>query len=405
MSHFRIALLLLSLLFPAPTPSWAATAGKPATVSPWLYKKLQKTERLIASKSYGHAGKMLRMLLNKVDQGSYEQALVLRSLSSVYALQNQYGKAAEAMARCVALNVLPEQQQQQALLNLGQLYMATENYRKAVRILEPWLAENPAPNAELYVLLANAYAQLKQYRKALPYIQKAIRSSRKPVESWYQLNLALYYELNDYRSAARILQRMIQHFPDKKEYWEQLAAVYQQLKQYKKAVAIKDLAYRKGLLTREKEILDLANLFLYVDAPYKAGKLLTDEIQKGRVAGNSKNWELLANAWTQAREYKQAAAALETAARLNAKGRLYLQLGQVYVAQEQWRKAIMALNKAIEKGGLKHPGTAYILLGMSHYELQQLKSARQAFNKAAKYKKTRAAARQWLNYMANDTPG
>lgn len=396
----RILLLLCCLLS---LPLSAAEKEKSPSVSPWLYKKLTRTEKLIGRKSYQSAQQKLQALLSDVEQGGYEHAVVLRSLSSVYALQNQYRKAAETLKKCLALNALPKQQEQQSFLNLGQLYMATEQYRLAVKTLQPWLANHSSPDPETSALLANAYTQLKQYRQALPHIKKAIASSKKTPESWYQLNLALYYELDDYKSAAKLLKRLLQRYPDKKEYWNQLGSVYQQLKQYHKAASIQHLAYQKGLLTSEKEILGLSNLFLYVGSPYKGAKILSKALASGQVSGNSKNWEMLANAWMQAKEFDNAITALEKASALNAKGRLFKQLGQIYVEQEQWSKAIAAFNKALAKGGLKRPGEVYLLLGISHYELNQLAEARSAFHKAKGHGKDRKAALQWLDYLNSNS--
>jgi tetratricopeptide (TPR) repeat protein len=381
-------------------PVYAEKNEKPKSISPSLYKKLKKTETLISKKSYQQAETKLKALLTDVKQGSYEQAIVLRSLSSVYALKEQYKKAAEALSRCLNLKVLPGSQEQQGIQNLGQLYMATEQYAKAIKTLEPWLAENPKKiDGQINVLIANAYAQLKHYRKALPYIKKAIASAKKPEESWYQLNLALYYELDNYSSAATLLKQLVRRYPDKKTYWSQLSSVYQQLKQYKKAVSIKRLAYKNDFITTEKELLELANLYLYIGSPYKAAKLLQDEIAKKRIKSSSTNWETLANAWTMAKEFDAAVNALEKASKLNDKGSLYQQLGQIHVEQEKWQQAINALNKAISKGGLKQTGSTYLLLGMSYYELNNIKQAKKSFLNAAKYSKNKKAAQQWLKYI------
>lgn len=374
-----------------------------ATVSPWVYKKLTQTEKLIGQKSYRAARQGLQAILDKVDRGSYEQATVLRSLSSVYALEGNYRQAAELMEQCLALKVLPEKQRQQGILNLGQLYMATEQYRRAVMTLQPWLTNNPQPDAELSALLANAYAQLKKYPEALPHIKRAIANSKKPSESWYQLNLALYYELNEFTAAAGLLKQLLKQNPDKKEYWDQLSSVYQQLKQFKKAAGIQHLAYRKGLLTTEKDIMALGDLFVYIGSPYKAAQLLKEALDNRQIRSTSRNWERLANAWQQARELDKAVTALEQASRLSAKGALYQQLGQIYVEQERWEKAVDAFNKALDKGGLRHEGTAYLLLGMSYYELNKVKQARSAFNKAKDYAKQKKAASQWLDYIDNQT--
>jgi len=140
---------------------------------------------------------------------------------------------------------------------------------------------------------------------------------------------------------------------------------------------------------------------MYNKQPYQAANLLAKELNSQRVKKNSAHWELLASAWTNAREYKQAITALEKASALNNKGELYLQLARIHVEQELWQDAIAAINKALKKGGLKQTGEAYILLGMSLYETEQLSAAKAAFKKARKYKKTRKSANQWLNYVAN----
>ena len=394
-------LILCGLMVASPV-GFAKESESQPSVSPWLYKQLSKTEKLIANQSYTAALQKLQKMLEDVEKGSYGEATVLRSLSSVYALQEQYAKAADALSGSLALGVLPPSQEQHAMLNLGQLYMAMSQYQKAVKVLEPWLANNPKPDTQVYILMANAYAHLKQYRKGLPYIKKAIQSSKKPVESWYQLNLAMYYELEEYASAARLLQKMMYYFPEKKEYWNQAASVYQQSKQYKKAATIKHLAYKKGFLESEKDLLAMINLFIYVDAPYKAGSILKKELNRGRIKNNSKNWEMLANSWTQAREFDLAVNALETASKLHEKGTLYQQLGRIFVEQEKWDKAIGALTKALDKGRLEQAGNTYILLGMSYYELKQKDKARRAFLKASNYKKTKKSADQWLNYIKND---
>ena len=378
-------------------------AEKSTTISPWLYKQLSKSEKLIGKQSYPQARKKLQKILPELDKNSYEQAITLRSLASVYALENQYQKSAKLLEQALATNALTEQQHQEALLNLGQLYMATEQYQKAVNKLNPWLKQHPETKEnQVRILLANAYAQLKQYRKALPYIEHVIKHSKKPKESWLQLNLALYYELENYSAAAGVLRKLVAQYPDKKDYWQQLASIYQQLQQASKALTIKHLAYQKGFIKSETEILQLFNLFLYNKQPYQAANLINKELDRKSVKQTAANWELLANAWTRAREYKKAINALEKASLLHQKGELYLQLGRIHVEQELWQAAITAINQALKKGGLKQTGEAYILLGMSYYETQQLKPAKRAFKKAQKYRKTKKSAGQWLNYIESN---
>jgi tetratricopeptide (TPR) repeat protein len=375
--------------------------GDKNSVSPQLYKKLNKAEKLIANKDYRGAQQSLQATLNTVSKGGFEQATVLRSLASAYALQENYRKATDTLAKCIKLNALPKSQQQAALLNLGQLYMATDQYRKAINTLENWLATNRSSDGQLYIMLAKAHAQLKQYRQAVPYVEKALRHSKNPPTSWHQLQFALYIETKNSSKAAVILQKMIRKQPEKFEHWQQLVAIYLQSNNYTKAATIKHLAYEKGFLTKEKEILDLVNLFFYINSPYKAATILKQELKAKRISSNSKNWELLANAWTQAREFNKALSALDTASRLNNKGQLYHRMGNIYTEQEKWPLAVVAFNKALQKGGLKKTGKTHLMLGISYYEQKKFAQARASFARAKGYKESQKAARQWLNYMSD----
>lgn len=376
--------------------------SKKTTVSPNVFKQLSKSNELIEKKKYVAARETLKIALSKSKKNSFEQAAVLRALSSVNALQSAYVKAAQQLAQAVNLNVFPDDQQQQAILNLGQLYLASEQYRQAIATLVPWLAKNASPDPELSVLLANAYAQTKQYSQALPHIKRAIASKRKPPEAWLQLNLALLYELKRYRSAAQLLERLIKRFPDNKDYWEQLSSVYVQSKQYKKAAGVKHLALQKGVLHREKDILSVVDLYGFVGAPFKAADIMQSALKAGSVKRHASNWEKLANVWLQAREYDKAINALAKASLLHSRGELFLRLGQIHIELEQWDKAISALQQALQKGGLKQPGQAHLLIGVSSYELNRKQQAMQAFRSASQFNRQKKSAQQWLSYLASE---
>lgn len=392
-------LLLLVLCIGLLSPVAARQANQAVTISPKTYKALQKIEQLIAAKSYQQAQQQLTAMLATVKPKSYTQATILRSLYSVYALQGHYKKSADVLSQCLALAVLPAKQKRAAVLNLGQLYMATEQYARAIKTLEPYLADQPELNAPINAMIANAYAQLAHYNKALPYIEQAILAASSPKESWYQLNLAIYFELKNYTLAARLLNKLTHLYPDKKTYWNQLASVYQQLEQYNQAVSIKRIAYKEGFLDSEQALLNFANLLLYVGSPYQSARLIQREIEQKNIANNAKNWELLATTWTMAKEFERAIQALKTASELNQKGSLYQQLGQIYMEQEKWQPAIKYLQQALAKGGLKNAGLVHLLLGIAYYETKRTKQAKASFLNATNDAKHKKSAGQWLNYI------
>jgi len=394
-------LLLLSLgVFFLCEPTLAA---KKAVISPRLFENLQKIELLIVDKAYKDALSQLNGLIETLKKGTYEEAVVLRLKASVYIQKEQYPKAITILLKCQQLDVLPDSQQQQLLINLGQLYLAEGQYQKAIDLIEVWLKDNPNPSPGINALTASAYAQLRQYAKALTFISKAVEAAKEPVEGWLRLKLALHFQLQQYPPAATVLEQLVRLYPDKKVHWTQLSGVYIQLKDYKKSLSVKHLAYQRGLITKSKEVVSIAHLFLFNEAPLKAAVLLEAALNKKEVKHTAKNWELLANAWTLAQEGDQAIAALEIASKLADTGKLYKQLGHSYVENEQWNKAVSALSKALKKGGIKRKGDTYILLGMSYFELKDHPKATEAFKKAKeqKNKKSKKTAQQWIDYLAS----
>ncbi len=73
---------------------------------------------------------------------------------------------------------------------------------------------------------------------------------------------------------------MIKHYP-KKDYWVQLSAMYGELKDQQQQLAAMETAYVQDMLTEEKELVNLAYLFLANEVPYKAAKVLDQGIDEG----------------------------------------------------------------------------------------------------------------------------
>ena len=76
----------------------------------------------------------------------------------------------------------------------------------------------------------------------------------------------------------------------------------------------------------------------------------------------------------------------------------------ILVDLEDWSQALEALNKAIDKGGLteRRTGEAYLLRGMTQFNLQNFDAAGADWNRASRYENTRSAARQWINHLREE---
>ncbi len=368
------------------------------TLSEATYRRLTTIHELIGEEEYAEALQKLDKLMPSTKYSPYETAMVLQTYGFVWAQRGDYRKAADYFRKAIDLGALPEQQVESMKYNLGQFQVAVEEYREGVKTLEDYFAtaKNPIP-PDARVLLATAYAQLKQYRKALPHLTRAIREHSDPKEMWFQLKLAMHYETNDYKSCANTLLEMISRFPLKDQYWKQLSGMFMELKKDEEALAILALADRKGFLDDEKEVKNLGNMYLYLDIPYKAAKIVSDGMRKGVIPGNEDNYELLSNAWIGARETDKAIDALSKAAELTDDGELVLRLAYLYVEREDWGKVIPTLEQA-RKLGVDKPGEAAMLQGIAAAELGRFDEAQAAFRVAAKHEGTKEEALAWLNH-------
>jgi tetratricopeptide (TPR) repeat protein len=168
--------------------------------------------------------------------------------------------------------------------------------------------------------------------------------------------------------------------------------------QDKKALAVNELAYNKGLLN-EEEKLQLARLYLHLQAPYRAARFLEQEFENNGISRTARNLELLADSYYMAREMEAAARALGEAARLSGQGETYYRHGQLLVHLEKWPEAVASLKLAIEDNDLKYPGEAHLLLGIAAHRIDDAELAMNAFRAAREHTRTQEQAERWLEQM------
>jgi tetratricopeptide (TPR) repeat protein len=404
---FRAVVLALAVLLGGLAHGARATeepkpeAGKggtrrPPAVDPNTGKRLNEAVEHMHAQRYGEARAALGKL-NLERLSPYELSRAEQLLAAVDQAESHYGAARDHLNKALASGGLNDEEASSTRFQLAQLFMAEDKWREGIEALKQWFATTQNPNSAAYHLLAVAYYQLGDYASALEPAQKAIDlSGGHPQESWLQLLLALRLQRQEYAAAVPILKQLVEAAPTKKSYWLQLSAVNAQLGSYADAVVPLELAYHAGLLTEEQDLEHLAQLLVQVTVPYRAGQILSQAIEQGKVKGDLKSYELLTNCWVAAREYEKATQPLRRAADLSDNGELYVRLGEVYIQRQEWGNAAEALRLALQKGKLKNPGNAQLLIGLSLYNQKKLEDARSWFERAREHAESRAQAEGWL---------
>lgn len=400
---FLGALLLLSFSGFAADVCHLERDVKAGSYNETEYKRMEKIYKVIGDEKYNEAATALNELLKRTQNNDYVKAIGHQLLAQVEWSRERYPAALKNFETAVELDALPDQIHYALMYQIAQLYFMNKRYQEALARLDMWFCEAPEKDISslAYVLKASIHMEEKDYRSALAAIKSAIDLSDDPKKSWYEVKLASHYELMQFPEAAKTLEVMISRWPDNKQSWLQLSSIYVKLKQDKRGHAVLALAYSNGLLDKKSDILQLVSLNQYLEIPYKAAIILQKGMDDGLIEKSEKMLTQLGDTWYQAEEMEKALLAFGEAGKLANDGKIDLRRGYLLADTEKWAEAGMAMNRAIEKGGIKERevGDAWLLKGMAEFNTKEFKAARNSFGNATRYQKTSKAAQQWLKHM------
>lgn len=398
-----------------------ASAGPPPGQERPNFREIsiERKSRQITHRVNSRISRYLTAAMETQEEGDVEKGLKLiqrlnpkrlnpMERASVYQIEAMlhYGagdldKTIESFRKVIDEEILPLEQETKIRFNIAQLLAGLYRWENAIEAIYEWFRWTQNEDPLAYYLLGIANFQLGNFDLAIANTEKALEIADEPKEGWLQLLAALYVQGADYKRAAPVLEELLTRFP-KKAYWVQIGLVYGALENFDASLAVQQIAYEQGLLTEDKELQRLARAYLVAELPYPAAKVLEKGIEDGSIESDAQSLELLANSWIQAREFKRSLPVLTRAAESSDDGNLFIRLGQVYLQGERWADAANAFEKAIEKGGLKKPGSALLLLGIANYNDGQAFRAKSWFISAAKHDSTRKEAEQWIAHLEKE---
>jgi outer membrane protein assembly factor BamD (BamD/ComL family) len=332
-------------------------------------------------------------------------------LSYIYLKKQDYKNAAAAYDALLASGLLPPDQELERLKVATPLNFQIQNYPKAIEYGQRWIAAEGRPVPDAESLVAQAYYIQDDYPNALKHAQIAIDTARaqgQPVkEAWLQIKLGAQNEADDMVAARRTLAELVQEFPNHK-YWEQLLAVTQQAEETDDRVTLNlyRLMLELDALRRDTDYVEMAQLAIEAGVPGDAVKVLdkgfankvleSEDVQRRR--------SLLQEAKTAAQADQKSLAGLETEARAAKTGEADVGLGSAYLSYDQYDKAAESLRRGLQKGGVKRPDEAQLLLGAALLKLNQQDEALKAFEAVPDNSKYARVANLWELYAKGPRP-
>ena len=361
------------------------------------FRLIERSQELLAEEKYDEAMAVLKTILEGQTFNSYEKAVAIQTSGYIHFGKEDYGSAIGAFESAITTGDLPPRVVSDLTYGLAQLYLAKERPRKSLELMEKWFAaQEKEPGGEPFALKAQIHLILDELRSAEQAIKKALSKEEEPKQQWTRILLSVLLQEERYSETLPILEQAVQIWPGVKVFWEQLVAIYYHFEEEDLAFVARRAMHVQGMLVSTRELSSMAQLYLYHDVPIKAADILQTGMDSNRIEKTEKNYELLARAYMQAREWNKAIAPLTRAAEMSDEGKFYAQLAQSHIQEEKWGLAENALVEALNKGGLDDEADNWLLLGIARTRLEKYDAAIRAFRKAGDDDDVAKDAFRWI---------
>lgn len=398
----RLHWIVLGLLVVTALVAEPALAQNKFAFKPRNQKKAAKAVEAMQAGDFATAEQILNAI-NLKRATPYGRARINTWLGTMATQKDDpnYETALKYMSAAISEEALQPEENLKTLYLVGQLQAMLQRYDEAVVTLEKWIASVEAPSASSYYTLAVTYYQAERPEDALAPAKKAVELTDAPREAWYRLLLSLHLERSEYPEALAVLDDIIIAYP-KKAYWQQMAAIYSELDDMGKSLAVQQISKSQGFLTEDKDLTRLAQMMMVEGLPHRGAKIMKEGLEAGAIEPTELAYNTYSNTLLQSREWELALEPLTKAAEMKSDGSLFVRVAQVNLQLGRWGDARTALNKAFDKGGVSDEGQAHILFGIAAANDKKWSAANSAFGRAARFPGTKAVAAKWLEYVERE---
>jgi lipopolysaccharide biosynthesis regulator YciM len=379
----------------------APTRVTPAISEP-VYTALAKAQRLVAAGDLGAARELLDALREGRRLTPYELAQSWNYTAYIELQRGAYADAITAYQAVLEQDGLPEALLQGTHRTLAQLHFTVGEYARAIEGVRAFERQGGTLDRDLHLLLGQAHYELAEFAAARPHVERVVAMSRAsgmaPPENVLLLLQAIHHQREDLDGLESVSRELAARYP-KPRHLRTLAGVYSRRGDMRKLLAIMEALHERQALDGEADLRNLANLYLLQQTPAKAARLLERELANGGLPTSAANWQLVGEAWVQAREPRRAIEPLGRALDAGGEAEISLRLARLHLDLDEWDAAASVLAAALARGGLQRPDQARLMLGSAEFNRGEHAAARRAFLAAREDQRSVAAAERWLSYL------
>ncbi|GAA0364968.1 tetratricopeptide repeat protein [Bowmanella denitrificans] len=341
-------------------------------------------------------------ILYEIDTSdAFDRAFTDKFIGQLLAVQEgQAKKSLQYLRNSVKDKQLTDADHASILRVVADVSLQDQQFQNAIDYYKKWMEFTCKEDPEVYLRMANAYYELKQWDNVIGPADKAIALYDKPNKNPYVMKLSAYFERKMWPQTIAVAEDLVRVFPDDPQWWSQLGMFYAQVEDYKKALAMLEVAYNNGFLKKESEIRVLSQLYASNDIPYKAASIMEKHMKEGLLKRDEKNLASLANAWHSAKEIKKAANYYGQAAALSNDPDYLRRQGTLLLSAEQYKDAVATLEKALEANkDAKEAGRLHMAIMEANFYQGNFKEAYKHVKLAMNDSATARSAKSWEPYI------
>ena len=365
----------------------AVIYAKP-TMSQRNYDLLMNAQKFIEHNKIKKAKEILNKLI--LVKNDYAKSYAYQYLANLSMQENDYKTTQKYYENIIKFNALDENNINRIKFSLSKILLSLEKYDKSINLSQELLKNTKEFTLDLYESLIYAYYYKKEFKNAIVYSKKYNIQSEEKKENIYQMLYSSYIESKNYPEAILVVNDMLKIWTHNQNYWLQLISLYQETKQYKKALATIELSYKEKILDPVKNTQFYVNLLLQNGLFQKGILVLERGIEKGYIKKDKKSFELLISACLSAKEFDKAV--IQMSHSQFAQNKKYKKiLANLYYNRHQYKSTINVLKSIPQTTKKEFDPEIHILLSLCYFESEDIKNTTVHLKKVYKSKKRKRA--------------
>jgi len=342
-----------------------ATRAEPgAEGSKGMRKQLNKMIEAYNDDEFAEARAVSAEILADADASTYDRALAAQIGAHAAYDMDDIPATMTLLQQAIDADALDNNAHYGAMIMLAQMQIQEGQEDAGLALLDRFLAETQANDAQYLILKGNTLYNLGRHEEAAVATRAAIDASTEPQPTWTQLLMGIYLALDRPEEATRIAEELAAGSPADKRAQLNLASVYLQNDQMDRAAQVLEAVRNSGQLTGADEYRQLYATYLNMEGrEAEAIAVIEEGLAKGILEPNYEAYVALAQSYYFSEQDEKAIEAYRKAAPLDDDGETYLNLARVLWQADRIAEAKQAAQQALDKG-VNNPSDARKILAL-----------------------------------------